>query len=76
MTISCIEVIRQISDYIDGNVEPELKNAIREHMQGCDHCTAIYDGTRNVIQLVCDGRTFELPQGFSQRMQARIAAQT
>ena len=73
MIIECMEVISQISDYIDGNVESRLRLAIREHIRGCNHCAAIYDGTRNVIQLVCDGRTFELPAGFSDRMEARLA---
>ena len=75
MLISCMEVISQISDYIDGTVESRLRLAIRKHIQGCTHCAAIFDGTRNVIQLVCDGRTFELPAGFSERMEARLAAQ-
>ena len=74
MIISCKEVISQISDYIDGNIEIRLSNAIREHIQGCNHCAAIYDGTRNVIQLVCDDRIFELPLGFSERMQAQLVA--
>lgn len=76
MIISCMEVISQISDYIDGTIESRLGLAIREHFQGCNHCAAIYDGTRNVIQLVGDGRTFDLPAGFSERLEARLAAQT
>lgn len=75
MTISCAEVIRQISDYINGDMDGGLPQAIHEHLKDCAHCTAVYDGTRNVIQLVCDKRTFELPSGFSQRLYARLMAQ-
>lgn len=75
MIISCMEVISQISDYIDGDVESRLRKAILDHIRDCRHCAAIYDGTRNVIQLVCDDRTFELPPGFSERIEARLAAE-
>ena len=72
MEISCKEVIRELSRYIDQDVEPELRREMEEHIAKCDHCTAILDGTRNVIQLICDNRTFELPTGFSQRLRERI----
>jgi anti-sigma factor (TIGR02949 family) len=75
MMISCAEVIRQISDYIDGEMDAALQKTIREHMKDCAHCTAIYDGSRNVIQLVFDERTFVLPSGFSQRLYSRLEAQ-
>ena len=36
------------------------------------HCTAVLDGTRNVIQLYGDDRLYELPAGFSRRLQRRL----
>ena len=73
--ISCREVIRELS-IIDQGVGPELRLQIEEHLAHCLHCTAIYDGTRNVIRLVADDRVFELPEGFSQRLRNRLAKQT
>jgi anti-sigma factor (TIGR02949 family) len=74
MQIGCAEVIQELSNYIDNDVAGELRNRIKEHLAGCAHCTAILDGTRNVIRLVCDERAFELPQGFSQRLLQRLEA--
>jgi len=71
--ISCLEVIRELSSFIDHGVESELRAQIAAHLQKCAHCTAIYDGTRNVITLVGDARTFELPLGFSQRLKAKLS---
>lgn len=73
MTISCKEAIRELSNYIDSDLNEELRRKIREHLAGCEHCTAIYDGTRNVIRLIGEGKTFELPAGFSTRLRERIA---
>jgi hypothetical protein len=73
MEISCLEVIRELSRYIDQDVDPGLRAQIEQHLPKCNHCTAIYDGTRNVITLVGDDRSFELPTGFSERLRDRLA---
>lgn len=70
--ISCEEVWKEISDYIDDELEPGLRERMRRHFQQCDHCTAILDGTRNVVQLVGDDRAFSLPAGFSERLRRRL----
>ena len=75
MEISCREVIRELSTFIDQGVGPELRLQIEQHLAQCRHCTAIYDGTRNVIRLVADDRVFELPEGFSQRLLNRLGTQ-
>jgi anti-sigma factor RsiW len=70
--ISCVEVWREISNYLEGEIDPELRRRMEEHFRGCEHCTAILDGTRNVVRLVGDGQTFDLPEGFSERMRKRV----
>jgi hypothetical protein len=70
--INCREVWRELSNYIDETVDPELRRRMEEHFKGCEHCSAILDGTRNVIQLVGDGRVFDLPAGFSERLRQRL----
>jgi len=72
MVVSCEEVWREVSNYLDGEVEPGLRAAIQEHIQGCKHCTAVVDGVRNVIQLYGDERMLEVPFGFSQRLHRRL----
>ena len=72
MEISCLEVIRELSQYIDEDGNSELRARIEAHLAKCAHCTAVYDGTRNVITLVGDERSFELPVGFSQRLKDRL----
>ncbi len=72
--ISCREVWREISNYIEGEIDPELRQRMEAHFKVCEHCFAIYDGTRNVVQLIGDGKTFEMPSGFSERLQNRLAS--
>jgi predicted anti-sigma-YlaC factor YlaD len=72
MQISCLEVLRELSRYIDRDVDPALRQDIEEHLSHCSRCTAVFDGTRNVVRLVGDERAFELPAGFSQRLKEKI----
>ena len=73
MDISCLEVIRELSNYIDNDVTPQLRGEILGHLTGCSRCTAVYDGLRNTITLTGDERAFNLPAGFSQRLRAKLA---
>jgi anti-sigma factor RsiW len=70
--VSCVEVWREISNYVDGDIDPVLRERIAEHLKSCEHCSAVVDGTRNVIRLVGDGKSIELPRGFSERLQKRL----
>jgi hypothetical protein len=70
--ISCVEVWREISNYIDEDVNPELRTRMEAHFKNCKHCTAIHDGTRNVVRLIGDGKAFEVPAGFSQGLYSRL----
>src|SRR5258708_1047666 len=72
MVIRCEEVWPEISNYLEGEVDPALRAALEEHFRGCRHCTAVLDGTRNVIQLYGDERMIEMPVGFSHRLHRRL----
>ena len=70
--ITCEEVWREISNYLEGEISGEMRVRMEEHFKGCKHCTAVLDGTRNVVQLVGDARAFELPAGFSNRLYLKL----
>lgn len=70
--ISCSEVWRELSNYIDDGVDAELRARMEAHFKVCAHCTAILDGMRNVVKLVGDGVEYQLPAGFSERLYNKI----
>jgi anti-sigma factor RsiW len=70
--ISCVEVWRQISDYLDDEISFEMRERMEAHFKACAHCTAVLDGTRNVVELVGDGRVFQMPDGFSKRLYKKL----
>jgi predicted anti-sigma-YlaC factor YlaD len=72
MKIDCKHVWSQVSDYIDGTVTSQEREAIERHLANCRHCSAVMDSTRNILVLVGDARTFEVPVGFGGRLHNRL----
>ncbi len=72
MKIDCNHVWEHISAYIDGEIDPQLRADIDRHMEHCDICSAVMDSTRNVVVLIGDGRVFEIPAGYSERLHQRV----
>ena len=70
--IDCYQVRQELSDYLEGDLTPQLRLQIEEHLQSCDHCTAVYDGLRNVLRLLAAEKAIELPEGFSRRLYERL----
>jgi len=70
--ISCEEVWREISNYIDEAIEPELHARMEAHFKVCGHCAAVLDGSRNVIKLIADDQTYVLPAGFGERLYRKL----
>jgi len=72
LEISCVEVWREISNYIDEEISLELRARMEAHFKACEHCSAIVDGTKNVVRIVADDRAFELPAGVGKRLFAKF----
>ncbi len=71
-SMQCKHVWEQVSGYIDATVSPELRQEIERHLAHCRHCSAVLDSTRNLLVLVGDARTFEVPVGFGERLHNRL----
>jgi anti-sigma factor RsiW len=72
--IECREVWKEITNYIESDLTPELRERVDRHLRQCPHCKAVYDGVRNVVRLL-GATVIELPTGFSQRLHRRLSAE-
>ncbi|MGB2603986.1 MAG: zf-HC2 domain-containing protein [Candidatus Sulfotelmatobacter sp.] len=71
---NCELVWREISNYVDGEVDTALRQTMEEHFQSCKRCASVLAGMRNVVQLYGDERMLEVPAGFSRRLEKRLAS--
>jgi anti-sigma factor RsiW len=72
MVVTCEQLWHELSNYLDGQVSLDLRAAMEEHLRRCQKCSAVLEGTRNVIGLYGKDNMFEPPQGFSQRLHKRL----
>ena len=73
MVVKCEEVWQEVSNYVDGDVGPELRAAMDDHFRQCQRCAAVLEGTRNIVQLYGDERMMRTPFGFSWRLRGKLA---
>ncbi len=71
--LNCEQVCREVSNYVDGEVDAALRPAMEEHFRSCKRCASVLAGTRNVVALYGDERMLEVPAGFSRRLEKRLA---
>jgi hypothetical protein len=71
--LNCEQVRHEISNYVDGDVNAELRSSMDEHFKTCARCSSVVAGVRNVVQLYGDERMLEVPAGFGRRLEKRLA---
>jgi predicted anti-sigma-YlaC factor YlaD len=73
ITLSCEEVRREISNYLDDDMSPRMRRLLEAHLDQCRKCAVLLDSTHNVLVLLADEQRFELPDGFSSRVRQMLA---
>ena len=48
---TCEDLLGQLSDYIDGDLDPELCHALETHMAGCENCRTVVDTLSETVHL-------------------------
>jgi len=66
--VSCNDVLRELSNLIEGELDPGLRAEIEEHLARCRRCSVLLDSTRKMLYIVGDERVFEIPVGYSERL--------
>jgi len=72
LKLDCHDVWREVSNYLENDLTPEMRRLLEAHLAQCRRCAALIDSTHNILVLVADERVFELPAGFSARLRARL----
>lgn len=71
--VSCQQVLRELSNYIDNDVDSQLRTEIEKHLSACGRCSVVLDTTRQVVRIYCDETVLEVPSGYSERLRAVLA---
>jgi anti-sigma factor RsiW len=74
--LNCKGVIRELSNYIDGDLDPTVKQELEHHLEHCEDCTMIVDQTKKSIEILCDSRPVELTPDVRSRLHAALREKT
>ena len=66
--MNCNRAIKEISGYLDDELDQELKQTLEAHLTYCNHCHAVYDSTKKTIEIYCDDKLFSLPEDVRTRL--------
>jgi anti-sigma factor (TIGR02949 family) len=66
---SCQSLLGSLSAYVDGELSDELCQAIRAHMEGCEHCRVVVDTLTKTVYLYHGvGREVDVPNDVQSRL--------
>ena len=80
--MDCDDLLKQLNEYVDGNLAPGVCDEFRAHLKDCNPCQVVVDNVRNTIRLYRDGQEVPLPEEcrlklhhlLKARFQAKFAA--
>ena len=68
--MKCEELLAVLNEYVDGAIDPSVCREFEQHMAGCDPCKVVVDNVRKTIMLYKEGRPYEMPLAFQERLHA------
>lgn len=66
--MECKEMLAALSDYVDGNLDPGLCRALKEHLADCNPCQIVVDNIRQTITIYKSGQPLDLPADLRDRL--------
>ncbi len=65
---TCQEIKQQLSDYLDGELDPTVCAELERHLHGCDNCRVLVDTLNKTILLYRDYGRSPAPAGVQERL--------
>ena len=70
--MKCAELLAALNEYVEGTVDPAICEEFEKHMAGCNPCQVVVDNIRKTITLYREGKPYELPDAFRERLHATL----
>jgi anti-sigma factor RsiW len=70
--VNCTDFLAKLTDYFDGQIDPDLLAEVKQHLGACHHCEVVVDTTRKTIDVFRGNQTYEFPEELSDRLRAAV----
>lgn len=72
--MNCTDFLAKLTDYFDGQIDPDLLAEVKQHLGTCHHCEVVVNTTRKTIDIYRGQQAYEFPEDLSTRLRAAIMA--
>jgi anti-sigma factor RsiW len=66
--LNCKGVIRELSSYIDDELDVAVRLEIEGHLADCGDCALVVDQTKRTVEIFCGCEPVELPEDVKSRL--------
>lgn len=66
--MNCQGLIHELTEYLDGALEPSALAELEHHLSKCKKCRVIVDTTRKTIDIFCKSEPVPLPEDVRERL--------
>ena len=70
--MNCTEFLAKLTDYFDGQIDPELLAEVKEHLGVCRHCEVVVSTTQKTISIYRAHETYEFPDELANRLRTAV----
>ncbi len=70
--LTCKDFLHELSDYLDGTCDPELRSKLEKHINECPNCWVICDTSNKTIQVYRGMDPQPIPQEIHDRLMGAI----
>ena len=72
--LPCVEVVELVSDYLDGELDPETRRRVSEHLALCPPCRLYVEQVRDTVRQLGRLPAHELPEHAVAELETAFAA--
>jgi predicted anti-sigma-YlaC factor YlaD len=70
----------EMGNYLDGDVQAEVRVQLANHLAHCQTCQVVYDSAQKTLKIVTDSGSFDLPDAayrpIVEKVMAKIRGET
>jgi len=66
--LTCKDFLRELSDFLDENLDAEIRAKLEQHMTECPNCWVIADTTRKTIKIYKGMDPYPIPSDVEERL--------
>lgn len=66
--LTCKDFLRELSDFLDENLDAEIRANLEQHITECPNCWVIADTTRKTIKIYKGMEPYPIPSDVEERL--------